>query len=126
MAMSCSTNGRPNTVLIAADSQGGGGYTLFIMLGLLFAAMYFLMIRPQQRRRRQITEMQSSIGVGDEIVTVGGLYGVVRDIDDEKVVLEVSPGVTNRYARAAIGQVVTAKPRPEGSESGAEKIVDPD
>ena len=115
-------------MLFAANSQGGGGYTLFIMLALLFAAMYFLMIRPQQRRRRQITELQSSIGVGDEIVTVGGLYGTVRELADDTVVLEVSPGVTNRFARAAIGQVVTAKarPEPEASEPSAEKIVDPD
>jgi preprotein translocase subunit YajC len=112
-------------VLLAADNQGGGGYTIFIFLALLFAAMYFLMIRPQQKRRRQIQEMQSSIGIGDEVVTVGGLYGTVREIDDERVTLEVAPGVTNRFARAAIGQVVTPKPRLDKNDS-AEKFIDPD
>jgi preprotein translocase subunit YajC len=119
-------------VLFAADSQGGGGYTLFIMLALLFGAMYFLMIRPQQRRRRQILDMQSALGVGDEIVTVGGLHGVVREISDDTVLLEVAPGVTNRYARAAIGQVVRSTGQPEvggtseSSGPSTEKIVDSD
>jgi preprotein translocase subunit YajC len=117
-------------VLFAANGQGGGGYTLFIMLALLFGAMYFLMIRPQQKRRRQIMEMQSAIGVGDEIVTVGGLYGVVRELADDTVLLEVAPGVTNRYARAAIGQVIKPTAQPEISDDGpvgnpsAEKIID--
>ncbi|UWP87616.1 preprotein translocase subunit YajC [Dactylosporangium fulvum] len=63
------------------------------------------MIRPQQRRRREVENMQSAMGVGDEVVTVGGLYGTVRGIDDDTILLEISPGVTARYARAAIGKV---------------------
>jgi preprotein translocase subunit YajC len=76
------------------------------MMVLIFGAMYFLMIRPQQRRRRDVESMQSSIGPGDEVVTVGGLYGTVVEIDDETVILEVASGVENKYARAAIGKVV--------------------
>jgi len=116
-------------VLFAADGQQGGGgnnYTILIMLLVLFAAMYFLMIRPQQRRRKQVEQMQSAIGPGDEVVTVAGLYGTVREIDDEKVVLEVAPGVTNTYARAAIGQVVSSAPRPEDTGPSLDKVTDSD
>ena len=87
--------GKAKDVLFAANSSGGGGSfapTLLMML-LLFGAMYFLFIRPNKRRRQQVEEMQRSIGPGDEVLTIGGLYGVVSEIDDEKVVLEVSPGV---------------------------------
>jgi preprotein translocase subunit YajC len=99
-------------VLFAAESSGGGGSfaPTLLMMVLLFGAMYFLFIRPNKRRRQQIEEMQKSIGSGDEVLTIGGLYGVVSEIDDEKVVLEVSPGVYNTYSRSSISRVVTAAP----------------
>lgn len=78
------------------------------MIILLFGVMYFMMIRPQQKRRREAEQMQASLGPGDEIVTIGGLYGVVTSVDDETVTLEVAPGVYTRYARPAIARVVTS------------------
>jgi preprotein translocase subunit YajC len=86
------------------------------MMVLLFGAMYFLFIRPNKRRRQQQSEMQAGIGPGDEVLTIGGLYGVVQEIDDDRVVLEVAPGVTNRYTRAAISQVVNSVDKPELDE----------
>jgi preprotein translocase subunit YajC len=101
-------------VFFAAASQGGGSsLTLLLMMALIFGAMYFLMIRPQQRRRREAESMQSGLGPGDEVVTVGGLYGTVVSVDDATVTLEVSPGVENRYARGAIARVVTSAPAEE-------------
>src|SRR5690349_19738901 len=90
---------KAGAVNLAANSTGGSSYSLILMMVLLFGAMYFLMIRPQQKRRRAMQEMQSAIGPGDEVITIGGLYGTVIEIDDETVTLEVAPGVTNRYAR---------------------------
>jgi preprotein translocase subunit YajC len=83
------------------------------MIVLLFGVMYFMMIRPQQKRRRQAEQMQSSIGPGDEVVTIGGLYGTVTSVDDDTVMLEVAPGVHNRYARPAIARVVTSTTKAE-------------
>lgn len=96
-------------MFLAANSQGGSNFSLIILMVLLFGAMYFLMIRPQQRRRRAMQEMQAAIGTGDEVITIGGLYGTVIDIDDETVTLEVAPGVTNRFARAAISRVTNPR-----------------
>ena len=87
------------------------------MIVLLFGVMYFMMIRPQQKRRRQAEQMQSSIGPGDEVVTIGGLYGTVTSVDDDTVMLEVAPGVHTRYARPAIARVVT-------SAANAEPVAD--
>ena len=94
-------------VLFAAEGSGGSGYTSLLFIVGIFALIYFMMIRPQQRRRREVQNMQSAMGIGDEIITVGGLYGTVRSIDDESVLLEIAPGVTARYAKAAIGKVNT-------------------
>jgi len=121
-------------VFYAASSSSGGNYTLLLMMVVLFGAMYFLMIRPQQRRRREMEAMQSSIGPGEEVITVGGLYGKVVDMDDETITLEVAPGVTNRFARGAINRVVpkpgvadsTTDPGTEDVDTTADEKVDRD
>ncbi|MFG2057919.1 preprotein translocase subunit YajC [Micromonospora sp. NPDC048930] len=101
-------------MLYAAASGGGaGGLTPILMIALLFGVMYFMMIRPQQKRRREAEQMQSALSPGDEVVTIGGLYGTVTDVEDETVLLEVAPGVQTRYARPAIARVVTRAERPE-------------
>lgn len=105
---------------LAASASGGSGIATLLPLALIIVAMWFFMIRPQQKRRREAMELQNQLGVGDEIVTIGGLYGRVVGVDDEAVTLEVSPGVTNRYARAAVGRVVSKQ------TGSAEKIVDED
>jgi preprotein translocase subunit YajC len=114
-------------VLLAAPQQGGNPFGMWILLALFILAAYFLIIRPQQRRRKQSEQLQSSVSPGDEVITVAGLYGRVVDLDDKTVTLEVAPGVTNRYARQAIGQVVTPAKEP-ASESGttSSDVVEPD
>lgn len=113
-------------MVIAAESSGGGGSFLVTLLPLilLFAVMYFLMIRPQQRRRREAQQLQAQLAPGDEVVTIGGLYGTIVDTDDETVTLEISPGVHTRYARPAIARVV-AKAETEEEEGYEEEAEQP-
>jgi preprotein translocase subunit YajC len=94
-------------VPLSADAGSGGGQFLtFLPIILLFAAMYFLMIRPQSKRRREAQQMQSQLSPGDEVQTVGGLFGTVAGIDDEAVTIEAAPGVKLRYTRGAIARVI--------------------
>jgi preprotein translocase subunit YajC len=76
-----------------------------VLIGVVF---YFLLIRPQQRRARSQREMTSSTEVGDEVVTIGGLFGVVRELDDDSVLLEVAPGTELRFLRTAIARKLNA------------------
>ncbi|HEY0358581.1 MAG TPA: preprotein translocase subunit YajC [Mycobacteriales bacterium] len=85
---------------------------LLLMVGLL-VVMYLVVIRPQSRKRKEMQQMQHSVDVGTQVLTIGGLYGTVVGSDDESVTLEVAPGVTNRYSRGAIGKVVTDTGTPE-------------
>ncbi len=101
------------------QNSGGGSFLPLLMIVLLFAVMYFMMIRPQQRRRREAEQMQSALGAGDEVVTIGGLYGTVVSMEDETVMLEVAPGVHTRYARPAIARVNNRAER-----APAESVVD--
>jgi preprotein translocase subunit YajC len=97
-------------VFLAAQAQGGGSFMPLLLILLLFGVMYFMMIRPQQKRRREAQAMQAALGPGDQIVTIGGLHGTVTAVDDDVVTLEISPGVTARYARPAIARVVNQRP----------------
>lgn len=105
-------------LLTEAANSGGSSLTIWIMMAALAGAMYFLMIRPQQKRTRQAAEMRSQMGPGDEVVTVGGLYGTILSVDDDTVMLEIAPDVVARYALAAISRVVeSADQSDEDSES---------
>jgi len=90
----------------AAESSGSSSLLPLLLLVGLFALMYFMVIRPQSQRRKQMQQMQQSIQAGTKVITIGGLYGTVVSIDDDSVTLEVAPGITNRFARGAIGKVL--------------------
>ncbi|GGN47513.1 preprotein translocase subunit YajC [Actinoplanes campanulatus] len=117
-------------MLNAADpASGGGNFSFLLILVLLFGFMYFVMIRPQQKRRREAADMQNSLAPGDEIVTIGGLHGTVTGIVDDQVALEIAPGVEVRFARPAIARVVQkaggAIPEPDEAPPVADEPESP-
>jgi len=75
---------------------------------LLFGVVYFLMIRPQQKRRREALQMQNTLTAGDRIVTIGGLHATIVSIDDDVATVEIAPGVVVTFARAAIARTLAA------------------
>ncbi|GAA2692603.1 MULTISPECIES: preprotein translocase subunit YajC [Nonomuraea] len=74
---------------------------------LLVVVFYFLLIRPQRKRQQEALQMQNSLAPGARVMTTTGLFATVVAIDNEDVILEVSPGVETRWVKAAIGRVVT-------------------
>ncbi len=88
---------------------------------LLVAVFYFLLIRPQQRRMRQQREVIESLDVGDEVITIGGLIGTVRTVEDDLFQVEISPGTTVRLLKSAVARRVpddVAEPEDEDKEAG--------
>ena len=83
------------------------GLSSLIFLGLLIAIFYFMLIRPQKKRMESHRALIESVGVGDEIITMTGLYGTVRALGDEDVEIEIAPGTTVRFLKSAIGRRVT-------------------
>jgi preprotein translocase subunit YajC len=90
--------------LAASSSNSGSGLAPLLLLVLMGGFFYFLMIRPQQRRTRAQRQLLDSIQVGDEVMTVGGMYGTVRAVEDDRVTLEVAPNVELTFAKSAIGR----------------------
>ncbi|MDS9471305.1 preprotein translocase subunit YajC [Sporosarcina pasteurii] len=71
----------------------------------MFAIMWFLLIRPAQKRQKQTKEMQSSLQRGDTVITIGGLHGTIEAVDETTVYLKVADGTTLRFDRQAVGRV---------------------
>ena len=92
----------------------------YIFILVLLALMWFLLIRPQRRRQAEAQRMLSSITVGKEIVTAGGLYGTVTEIDDDEVHVRIADGVEVRIAKRAVAGVVSEEDEHEGEEPGEE------
>ena len=72
----------------------------------MFVLFYFLLIRPQQKRQRNVQQMQGDLQKGDKIVTIGGLHGTVDALDEGKIVIKCGDGSRLTYDRAAIRDVV--------------------
>lgn len=75
---------------------------MIIFLVLIFAMMYFLMIRPQRRRRKEHEEMEKELRRGDKVITAGGIYGQIESLREDSVVLKTESGATIRVARGSV------------------------
>jgi preprotein translocase subunit YajC len=103
---------------VSSSGSSSGGIFEILIIALFIGAMYFLFIRPNNRRRREQMQLQSALGPGDEVRTIGGLYGTVVATDTESVTIEAAPGVELRFDRQAISRVIN-KTAPEESTEDA-------
>lgn len=90
--------------LAAQSAQGGGSMSFLIMMVAIFAIMWFTMIRPQQKKQKEIRNFQNNLAEGAQVITGGGIHGVVRRIDlaTNTVEVEVAKGVTLRVDRGYV------------------------
>ena len=77
------------SMILAAQSAQGGGMSMLFMMVAIIAIMYFFMIRPQQKRQKEIQKFQNSLAEGTPVVTGGGIYGTVKSIDLTKNTVDV-------------------------------------
>lgn len=79
-----------NFITLATAPQGGGLASMFplLMLVVMFAVLYFFMIRPQKKKQKEEAKMRDNLQPGDEIMTIGGFYGRVISVKDDSIVIE--------------------------------------
>ena len=97
-----------NTAFILLLAQGGGNaFMSFLPLILIVVIFWLFIIRPQQKKQKELQNFRNGIAPGDEVVTLGGIYGKVRRIDEanNRIALEVSNGVTIEVDRNAVNPV---------------------
>ena len=90
----------------AGGAGGAAGLAYFLPLVLIFVIMYFLMIRPQQKRMKEHRAMVEALKKGDEVVTQGGLVGKITAVRDSELEVEIAPGVKVRVIRSTITGLV--------------------
>lgn len=91
-----------NILFMLQDAPQGGNWSFLVMMVLIFVVMWFFMIRPQQKKQKEINAWRSSLKKGDKVVTVGGIYGVVSEVKDAFIILEVTDGVRIRVDRNSV------------------------
>lgn len=86
-----------------AGQAGGGGLTMLLMLALIFVVMWLFMVRPQQKRQKELNQFRDSLQKGDKVVTVGGIYGTVSEVKGNgKVVLQIDDNVKITVDKASL------------------------
>jgi len=88
---------------------------------IVFAGMYFLILRPQQKRMKERESMVRAAGIGDEVATVGGVIGIIVAEEDENIVsLEVDTDVELRVQRRSIGEIITKAEAADGPDNSSD------
>jgi preprotein translocase subunit YajC len=102
-----------------------------IPLGLLLVFAYFVLIRPARRRAQSIQAVQTALSVGDEVMLTSGIFGFVTEVGDERLTIQVAPGVEFAVARQAVASIVhdvpadEPSPMTEGHGDTADAAADP-
>ena len=97
------------SILLQAAPEGastpgifGGGTGQILMIVLIFVIMYLFMIRPQQKKQKEIQKMREALKVGDAIITAGGVYGKIKDVNDTSFLIEIADGVKIKIDKASV------------------------
>ncbi|NLE21609.1 MAG: preprotein translocase subunit YajC [Actinobacteria bacterium] len=101
-----------------------GGATIIIWILVFFGIFYFLAIRPQRRQRQQHAEMLGMLKKGDEVLTIGGMYGTVTRIGDDWIELEVAKRTRVRYLKRAISSITSIQEYDEEEDEYIEAAED--
>ena len=110
-----------NTILQAGAAAGqagqtGSSWSFLLMLALMFGVMYLFMIRPQRKQQKQLEEMRNSLKKGDKVITAGGIYGTVAEIDGNTVLVKVDGEVKIRVDKSSINRDMTGEQPAQGEK----------
>jgi len=87
---------------LPGETDGGFDPTIIIFLVLIFGVFYFVLIRPQRKRQKEHEELVRELNKGDQVVTAGGIYGVIESLSEDSIVIKVESGATMRVARGSV------------------------
>ena len=94
-------------ILQASGSQQGSLWSMLIMFALIFLVMYFFMIRPQRKQQKALDEMRKALTKGDKVITVGGIYGTIAEVDETTVLIKVDGDVKRRVDKNSVQKDTT-------------------
>lgn len=93
-------------IFLQASAQAGGLFggsgQMILMLILFVAIFYFFMIRPQQKRQKELQRQRNSMSKGDKVITAGGIHGVIREVREKDFMIEIANGVNIRIDKGSV------------------------
>ena len=95
-----------NLTTFLAQQEPGNPYSFLIIMGLMFAAMWFLIIAPQRKKQKELQNMIGQLKTGDEVLTSGGIYGVISNVKEDRFVVRVSDSAKIEINKNFIQSVV--------------------
>ena len=96
-----------NLILQANPQAQGSSLSMWIMLALIFLVMWFFRIRPQRKQQKELEAMRNSLKKGDKVITAGGIYGIVAEVDERTVLMKVDDNVKIRVDKTSIQKDMT-------------------
>ncbi|MCH5223341.1 MAG: preprotein translocase subunit YajC [Muribaculaceae bacterium] len=91
-----------NSMLLLQSENPGGGFSGMIMIIAMIVIFYFFMIRPQSKKQKEIKKAREAMQKGDSVVTAGGIHGKIKEISDNTILMEISPGVSIKVDKASV------------------------
>lgn len=92
-----------------ASTAGGSSWSFLLMMVLIFVIMWLFMIRPQQKKQKELNKWRDSLKKGDKVVTIGGIYGTVDEVKDNTALVIVDQNVKIRVEKSALQKDFTAQ-----------------
>lgn len=120
-------NSELSHIILAQEAAppAGGGFGIFPFLILMLVMMYFLTIRPQRKKQKELQEQINALKTGDNIITVGGIHGRVTNIKERTVILKVAENVKLELEKSSVATVVK-KDQPGKEAKEAEAVAEPE
>lgn len=93
-----------NNILLqaAAPATQGSGWSSILMIVLMFVVIYFFMIRPQQKKQKELQAQREALKKGDKVITAGGIYGIIKEVQENAFLIEVSKDVTLKVDKGSV------------------------
>jgi len=83
-------------------AQQGGGWSFWVMMILIFVVFYFFMIRPQQKKQKELQKQRDALTKGSKVVTAGGIYGIVKEVQETTFLIEVAKDVVIKVDKGSV------------------------
>ncbi|MDE6537436.1 MAG: preprotein translocase subunit YajC [Muribaculaceae bacterium] len=94
-------------ILLQAEAGQGSSWTGMLMIVAMIAIFYFFMIRPQQKKQKEIKNQRDAMKNGDKVITAGGIHGKIKEISDNTIIMEVAQGVSLKVNKDSVYPVNT-------------------
>lgn len=89
-------------LIMLQDAAAGSGFSSIILIVAFIAIFYFFMVRPQQKKQKEINKFRSELNNGERVITAGGIYGIIKDIKDNYIILEIADNVRIKIDKNSI------------------------